>query len=181
MSYLPPVILVALAVGAFVLYINPTYTSIEVVTADIAKYDDALDSAKEIMAVRDKLAARYNSFDPEDLKRLEKMLPKNVDNVRLIIDIDTLAAQYGMRLTSISVGETSVGTKVGEKLGPSGTVHQSVDIGFSTTSTYQNFRKFMRALETSLRIVDVKNLTFSSTSDGPDYVFQLSLSTYWLK
>ena len=182
MNYLPPAILVALAVGAFAVYISPTYTQVQVVTADIAKYDDALDSAKEIMAVRDELAARYDSFTDDDLDRLMKLLPKNVDNVRLVIDIDTLAAQYGMRLTNISVAETSVGaTKVGERIGPSENAYESVDIGFSTASSYENFRKFLRALESSLRIVDVKDLKFSSTGEGPNYVFQVTLSTYWLK
>lgn len=181
MNYLPPVLFVALAVGAFSLYISPTYTDIQLISEDIARYDDALNSSKELMKIRDDLVTRYNSFTPEDLQRLNKMLPEKIDNVRLIIDIDALAAQYGMRLTNITVAESAIPTQTGEELGPDENPHLSVDIGFTTTSSYSDFRKFLRALETSLRLVDVKSLSFTASAETPTYTYSVLLSSYWLK
>ena len=180
-SYILPVLLVAIAAGAFTLYINPTYIEVQDITADIAEYDEALNNSKELLAVREELVSRYNSFSKSDLDRLLKLLPDNVDNVRLILDLDTLASQFGMRLTNITITETPAETGIGAELCPNTNKHRSIDIGFTTSGTYQDFRRYLQALETSLRVVDIKSLGFSSQGERGVYTYQVLLSTYWLK
>ena len=68
---------------------------------EIASYDEALDNSKALEAERDKLTQKYNSFNPEDLSRLQKLLPDNVDNIRLILEIEKIASPYGMALKDV--------------------------------------------------------------------------------
>ena len=60
---------------------------------------------------------------------------------------------------------------------------------FSIEGKYNTFISFMKELERNLRIIDVKSISFSSSSqagskngEGSDiYIYSLKVQTYWLK
>ena len=78
----------AVAGGIFFLYTQPAYDNVQVLKGRIAQYDQALDKAAELQQLKQSLLSRFNAFRPEDLDRLQKLLPDHVDNVRLILDLD---------------------------------------------------------------------------------------------
>ena len=111
MRFVLPILLIAVAVTLFFTYLDPTYARVSELRAEQATYDDALDRSKELIAVRDRLLDTYNNFSRDDLRRLERLLPDHVDSVRLIIDIDSIAAQYGLRAVLVrSGGDREAGT-----------------------------------------------------------------------
>jgi Tfp pilus assembly protein PilO len=57
-----------------------------------------------------------------------------------------------------------------------------ISLTFNVESSYGDFKKFLRDLEQSLRIVDVSRLSFSESSGEDDKInFQITLKTYWLE
>ncbi|PSO46500.1 MAG: hypothetical protein BRC24_01645, partial [Parcubacteria group bacterium SW_4_46_8] len=80
-----PIVLVALSVTAFYVYIDPAYREILKIQQDIGRYDEALDKSQELIQLRDKLLSRYNSFSTDELNQLRVMLPQSADKIRLII------------------------------------------------------------------------------------------------
>src|SRR6185437_14911262 len=82
--------LVVAAIGLFVVYTNPTYQATKALAAQVSAYNSALDKSKELRAVRDQLLSKRNTFAPSDVQKLEELLPDNVDNIRLIIDINNI-------------------------------------------------------------------------------------------
>ena len=86
------------AIALFFLYTKPTYDNLRSVTEKIGQYDLALDKAAELQRLKQSLLSRYNSFNPDDIERLHKLLPDHVDNVRLVLDLDTLASKHGLAL-----------------------------------------------------------------------------------
>lgn len=177
MRFVTPIILIVLAVGVFVWYINPAYGRIKDLRAEEAQYDMALDRSQELIAVRDALLSKYNMIPSEDLNRLRKLLPDHVDNVRLILDMNNIASQYGMTLGSIALTEASAeGNELGADTSPLG----AIDFSFSVRSTYDNFLDFLMDLENSLRIVDIVNISFT-TDATPLATYRVTLRTYWLK
>jgi hypothetical protein len=106
------------------------------------------------------------------------MLPDNVDNIRLIIDIDNVAARRGLTLKNVELGDISSGVRRSENaVGESGPVG-SVEVGFSVSANYENMLLFLQDLEHSLRILDVESLDFASGVGVNDVNF--TLRTYWL-
>src|SRR5687768_5052524 len=101
MKFVTPLILIAIAIAAFFLLGMPIYHDLTDLRTEIASYNEALGNSKALENERDKLAAKYNSFSPEDLSRLEKLLPENADNIRLILEIEQLASPYGMALRDV--------------------------------------------------------------------------------
>jgi hypothetical protein len=172
-------ILLILAVGIFFGFTRPILDDIALTNKDIASYDEALGNAKKFISVRDGLLAKYNQLPAEGLARLDKLLPDTIDNVRLIIDINGIAKNDGLTLKGLQVtGGPSSGQAAQKTTG--GRAYDSVMVGFSTSSDFQTFRKFISDLEHSLRLVDLADLSLSANDKGL-YDFNVQLRTYWLK
>lgn len=180
-----PVLLVGAAIGLFVLYTNPHYQEVKALRAQAASYDEALNKSQELRAVRDELLAKRNTFPQDAVVKLQKVLPDNVDNIRLIIDINNIAARHKLALSEVDLGDLG-GGKNGPKspaaVGASSDPVGSVDIGFSVQAKYEDFLAFLADLEHSLRLVDVERVSFGAPggADGATK-YSLTIRTYWLR
>ena len=181
MRLLLPLILTIAAIGLFVAFTNPTYQGLKGTQAKVDAYNDALDKAQELKALRDKLASARNAFSPQDEQKLVRLLPDQVDNIRLIIDINSIAARRGLVLSNVALGEVSQSSAgaVSLAVGPSSDQVGSLSLGFSVTASYEDFLAFLQDLEHSLRILDVEKLSFNGATDGK-YSFDFIIRTYWL-
>jgi len=180
MKSLLPIIFIVVAAGIFFGFIDPAYNRVQELRAEESQFSDALTRSKELQQVRDQLLSRYNVIAQSDIDRLEKLIPDNVDNVRLILDIDSIAARYGMRTRNVQLQSTEDRPGQG-KIGQSDSEYQSVILSFSVTGSYNVFRSLIEDLEQSLRLVDVVGISFSSTGTGDIYDYSVSVKTYWLK
>lgn len=183
MRFIIPIVLVILAIAMFFGYIDPTYGDVKEVRAEIKDYNDALDRARELIATRDRLLSAYNSFSAEDLERLRKMLPDHIDAVRLIIDLDSIAARHGIRIEDISIqGEISQ-SGASQQQGTASASNSPVGIagfGFSVTTSYETLKQFVMDLEDSLRVIDVASISFGA-SDDDTATYDVQIKTYWLR
>jgi Tfp pilus assembly protein PilO len=182
-----PIILLAAAIGLFVMYTNGTYTGDQALAAEHASYQAALGTAKELRQQRDQLLAKRNTFSTDDVQKLQRMLPDTVDNIRLIIDINNIAARHNLSLKNVVLGDVSSGSvgKSATAVGSSGDPVGSVTLGFTVSAGYNDFRAFLADLEHSLRIINVEKIDLKEapgpsgvTTDLNDY--QLTIRTYWL-
>jgi hypothetical protein len=185
-------IFLAAAGGLFFFYTKPAYDGVRLRQAEIQQYDQALNKAAELQRLKQQLLSKYNAFNPTDVDRLHKLLPDHVDNVRLVLDLDTLASQYGFALQNVVINAPGTGTAGADSgaeqvsIGPNRQTYDSLTLKFATSGTYPKFVEFINALEGSLRLVDVVNLTLDADAgapiDGePIYRFDITLRTYWLK
>jgi Tfp pilus assembly protein PilO len=185
-QFIAPIVLFVTAIGLFVLYTNPTYQHAKSVKIEVASYDDALDKSQELRKVRDEKVTTYNTFTQEEKDKLTRILPDNVDNIHLIIDINNVAARRGLSLKNVTLGviSDSATTRSATAVGASGSAVGSVSLGFSVSATYEDMLLFLADLEHSLRVMDTEKLSFTVSSDkktasGPiDY--SISVRTYWL-
>jgi hypothetical protein len=180
MRIITPLLLLLLSGLLFAGYIDSTYTHIRELQNRVSEYDRALTRSKELIAVRDELISRRNTFGETERRRLAKMLPDNVDNVRLIMDIDNIAARYGMSLQNVEIGSQGSSVTDSGGIGPDGNPIGSIELGFSVSAPYDDFIALLKDLEQSLRIVDVHSISFvAGSSDFNQYI--VGIRTYWLK
>ncbi len=188
-----PFILIVGAIVGFFALVSPVYDEITALKAQVAAYNQALDNSKALENERDKLVKKYNSIDPANLEKLEKLLPDSVDNIRLILEIEKIASPYGMVLKEVkydSVVKDAVDSNV-VQAGDSSVNLNSKEYGlwnlsFSTEGNYANFLNFIRDLESNLRIVDIASIQFSSVDNtllgkADTYKYSFKIKTYWLK
>lgn len=191
-----PIILIGSAIAGFVLVVNPMYKEVSsLLKVQTASYDQALDNSKNLEKERDKLTSKKNSFSEDDLKKLKTLLPDNVDSVRLIIEIQTLASPFGMVLKDVKYNPDTTPDTKNPQVKETEDLTQVANYGiwnleFSVEGTYDNFLKFSRALENNLRIVDISAVQFSSDvaasstskASAPDsYKYSFKIKTYWMK
>lgn len=207
--FIAPIILILVSISVFFILTKPIYSDITSLKAKTASYNTALDNSKALENQRDILVAKENSISTDNLDRLAKFLPQNVDNVRLILEIGEIAKPYGMVLKDIqydtaaaaeqNATDSNVGTAVVQGGAANGSTPKDYGIfnlQFSTTGTYDNFINFTKALESNLRMVDISSISFSSdnlavsgTTTGAStniyspeiYKYDFKINTYWLK
>ena len=196
--FLIPTILVGVSVAGFLMFTNPLYNEINIQKQKSVSLNQALDNAKTLREERDKLTKKFNSISEEDRGKLEKLLPDNVDNIRLILEIEKIAGPYGMLLKEVKYNPTPKKSTTGGGAGDvaqggidpaSNKAYGILDLAFSTQGTYDNFIYFIKDLEKNLRIVDVSSIDFSSNSGPQDskiptesfYKYNFKIKTYWLK
>jgi Tfp pilus assembly protein PilO len=175
------------AAGIFFFYTKPTYDAAQATRADMAKYDAALEKATELQQRKQALLQKYNNFAPTDRDNLQKFLPDHVDNVRLILDLDSIASRHGMVLQNLVVSTPGDAGNTQSAIASISSAKQKYDMlttQFTTAGSYQSFLQLMTDLETSLRLIDLTNLQIGiSDANGsePLYSFTVTLRTYWLK
>src|SRR5690349_3483578 len=103
-----------LAGGIFFFYVKPAYSgpgtidtpSVVEMKSQIAQYNDALAKVQQLQQLKAKLLAKYNSFNPDDVNRLQTVIPDHVDNIGLILELDSLASHYGMSLENADIADS---------------------------------------------------------------------------
>lgn len=191
-----PIILIGISVTMFFMFTNPLYEDISKLRAEVSSYNEALANSKALENERDKLTAKYNTINVDDLMKIEKLMPENVDNIRLILEIEKIATPYGMVLKNVKYNTADTNAT------PTPTIQSGAakvapkdygifDLEFSTSSTYSNFINFTKDLESNLRIVDISSVSFTSNvpstglvtkvNPSDNYTFNFKIKTYWLK
>jgi Tfp pilus assembly protein PilO len=177
MNNIVSIIMLVASLGIVWGYARPTYQgntgaidfsgkSIKELKVDIKKYNEAEEKIRKVEEKKDGLQTKYNSISEENRDKLKKVLPKEIDMIRLIVDITTHASNYGMALKNIEIGkgptsnvsnysrpgEAPVSSSVSSR-------YPSADLGFEITGSYSKIVDFLGSLEKSLRIVDLSSVT----------------------
>lgn len=197
-------ILIILAAGVYLSFTRGKIDEVNAVRGVNEQYSQAIQNADNLIKVRDQVLRDYNSLSIEDRDRLDKMVPNTTDNIRLIIDLNSVARRHGVSLKNIKAVATTKedtsqsGVNVSSpapanlstlsrdtnSIASTGNIPTPtldiVNISFSVSASYQQFIGFMRDIEASLRIMDLNHLTVAASDTGT-YDFGVQLSTYWLR
>lgn len=187
MRYLFLLLVIGASIATFSTVIIPRYKALQAVRGEVSTYDGRLATAQKLKVSRDELIAKYNSITKADLDGVRSLLPDSVDNIRLIIQLDSLATKNGMSsLRNVQYDEVKAAVDSTQK---DASVNQKpygeFAISFETAGQYKNFLSFISDLEQNLRLVDIVGVDFSaadqSQNAGDSMRYKVSLKTYWLK
>jgi Tfp pilus assembly protein PilO len=179
MKMILPSILIVISLATFFVFINPHYKSIKGYREKVAQYDEALNNEIKLEQDRDALSTKYHNFPADTQQKLIKLLPDNADNIRLVIDIQKIAVANGVNVISTQFDTTQKAGQVETRGGQKD--YGVFDLEFSISGTYKNFLRFLKAMESSLRITDIQSVAFSSGDAKDTYTFQIKVKTYWLR
>ena len=177
-----PALALICAVGISFFYVSPTWSGpIATKKSAIASDDKALAAAITYATQQNELATARNAIDPADLSRLAAFLPSSVDNVGLILNLNALAARSGLALSNIDVITNAVAARSANDgtLAPNNPIG-SVNLALSAVGTYTALQTFLRGVETSQRLLDVRELVTKGSDTGV-YTYQMKIALYWLR
>lgn len=206
-SRIIPLLLVVGAVGLFIGYTQPAFSgSVASLKEEIRGFDTALLAAEQFRQKQAQLTQQRAALSQEQLARLEAFLPDSVDNVQLIVDLNSLAARSGVQLSQFDIAESSGGTDSassattaqapqavmpGAGAAPltsantalalrSSEPTDSLELSVSATGSYASFRTFLAGVEQSLRPLDVIELSVQDSDTGV-YTYDITFRLYWLR
>ena len=179
-------LLILISVLVLVFYTKPEYDKAIALKADLVQFEQTLKEAKDLQDKWAEILNNYTNLSQEDIDRLVKLVPDNIDNIKLVLEVNELVGQYGLTLKDIEVvdPEKRNGQKISEGAIKGSPLYGQVNIDFSLSGSYDNFVALLGRLEKSLRMIDVTKITFKAPKDEKklnEYDFDLTLSTYWLR
>jgi hypothetical protein len=178
MKLLTPFLLIVSAIGFFIIFVNPHYKNVTELRAQSLEYDNAIARAQTVVAKKDLLVAKYSSYNPADIKRLQQMIPSKIDNIQLILDVNGVAKKQGVQINGIKISVDTSQKQV--SVGADQALYNSMVLGFGVTMNYEKFQLFLKDLERSLQLMDIASVSFSPAEDGQNN-YSLVLKAYWLK
>jgi Tfp pilus assembly protein PilO len=171
-------IILAIVIGYFFVY-SPL-GELTSLAGKKQEYETSLAMVKNIENVKNELSTKFNGISANDKKNIDIVLPNSLDFVRLISQIDAVAAGYGISIGGIS--SKGISSPVGASVGDAGVEkpYNSATINFTFTASYEKFNAFMDELGRSMRILDIRSMRLASGKDGI-YSYSVEFETYWLK
>lgn len=166
-------VLIALAVGSYYVYINPEYQKIKTLRLEESQYLEAQANALELTQVYNRLATEFNNLPQSDVDRLNVFLPNSFDQTRFAMNLDSVATRYSVRISEVQGAQTNVSTNTET----SKNLVRSHVVTIKFKSQYQNAIQFLKDIESNLTLTDVVRVSFFATDSGI-YDFSVSLQTY---
>lgn len=175
--------------GALVLFFGwtlPRYQSFSDLRAQASTLEEVLENSRRIQEVTSDLNERVNAISPQDLQRLERVVPNSINNVQLIIELQNIAERNRLALLNIDSSNENDNLTGNLDLAEQDD-YQTELLQFELVGTYENFVNFIEDVESNIRITDVKDISFSlasvdeeaTTQDQLVYNFQVQVATYW--
>lgn len=174
------IVLLLLSIGLFYTFTNSQYKEVKALNIQKNEYKDVLKNVSKIIELRDALLVTYAAIPKAEIERMDKVLPDNVDIVRLALDLDGMASRYGISIKDIKTTLGSSGGGNAIVLPENETVYNSATVSLSFVSNYENFKRLLIDIEKDLRIMDISSISFQAGESGLNQ-YQVSAETYWLK
>ena len=181
-------ILLAAAIAIFFVFTKPQYTDNPDTSITVLqqKYSDVEQTRKDLSGLKTKLASldnERNTFTQQQLDRLERMLPLDVNPVLLIMELDTLAKDQSPNMSVKNI-KFEPAKKITPQTGSPAAKKELYDtfaLSFDVTGSYSDFYSFMNQIEQGLRIVDVVSITVTANDKVDLYQYTVKAHTYSMK
>ena len=197
------IILIAASIAFFIFFTKPKWIELKANRIEVEKLNVAQENAKKLKTRIDSLLTVKNAISPADTEKIKKMIPDNVENVKLIIDFDNMLQALVAERGTAAIYKATSPTDLGKISVENPKITQGTalldggfdasllgvaDFTFTVSLTYEDFMEFLKRIETSTRVFDIESITFS-TPDVPAgknpneivYNFNVGLKTFWLK
>lgn len=183
-SFLALIFLI-LAFVVFFEFVEPAYTAaLQAKGEELAREAFINNQQDSIKKVKNLIADYGEKGGAQEV--LSNALPLTPDVAGAIAQINGIAAANGLITQSFSISVAAdrnvsnisdSGSKAAKLVNPTGVI----TIQFRLTGTYEDFKNFVKELETNVRILDVRNLSFQGAAKANQnmYNFDLIVVTYY--
>lgn len=144
--------------------------------------NSALNNARTLKTKIDELSKTEQNIPALDRERLDKFIPDAIDNINLIIDINTIAVRNGMIIKDVQFKTNSNDKAVSDSADKAANDVSiaNTTMSFSVTGNYKSFAGFLQGLADSIRVADVTSLSFKVDDKGQNQ-YNFEVKTYWVK
>lgn len=161
------VVVLTLALGFALLL--PKYQAFSVLQSNIREKETELQYKKEYFSQVKEVSEKFTEY-PDSLSKISSALPLRTSLPSLFNLLQTMASQTGLILEDI--GSEAADAKAKQAI-------KEIKVSFGLSGTYSAFKDFLKALETSSRMIEVESISFSVPEDTADPIpFSVKVKTH---
>ena len=177
--YIITLLFLAMAVVLFFSQTLPSYKEIKLLKAEGQALEQVLADSRQIQKARNDLLNQFNTIPVEDIARFNKLLPPQIKSGVFTVMLDERLKASGLLLKRINIQEKSSFGEASAVIGVAAPLYKTISVDFTASGSYQSLLQFLSDAERSLRIIDVKNINFSSSKDAATPLeFTITAQTY---
>lgn len=175
------------SVGIIWQLILPAYSDVKAKQEMLEQKKVELQKLEELINQMNELMSVYKEKETE-IEKVSQILPEGKDIPGLLVQVESLAAQFGLILDSIDFSEIEAqkqpqgavewregasSPELGEK--KTEPPYKTLSVALRITGNYEAFKNFLLSLENNLRLIDVQTISFTPKGEASD-IFDFSLS-----
>ncbi len=150
------------AIALFWFWTRPYLDEIDTLIVNRDVLQKALEDSKELQKARDVLVEKYNSITADDLKRLSKIVPKDSETTKLLVQLEDTASKAGVVIKNFNITANQRVFQSSTQLSSETPFPDTAFLDLSVAASYESMKFFLEELQKSLRVIDVDGLSFSS-------------------
>lgn len=182
LNVLSPVLYIIVSIGMYFTYISPAIDKVYEYRDLSSHISEVTNDFEQLLLERDMLIGKYNIVSPEDEAQLKQIVPDETSPIRFIIDIDKMTTGLNFTITSFDLPWHDLRTRVQGQNGLGDLMTSKMKVQFE--GEYVDFKKFLRAIESSSTLNDVVGLEIESLSmkegEKPRQAYNITMNVYWL-
>lgn len=174
-----------IALGSYLVY--PQFTDYQnMVGGTLPQAEKRLDNAQAALSAVRNSKVEFDRFGAStEIAKLSKVLPDDKAIAELFLQLNNFAKQDGFELNKVSVSEDLSAAELNDFQvagGGRNTVNlKKLTIQLSMTGGgYQSLKQVLNTFEQSLRLYDIKSLSFTPNFSG-DTGYNMTIETYYLE
>lgn len=194
------VAIVVLAAGGYFLYTQ--FLDYQALSSNVDSLKSQIDAIEQKISSLKTLENQYQEASTQ-AEEIPAVLPETSDIPNLLVQLENIAYQKtGMAMDQISLTMVGEGGEIAAvnaaELTPEeialieGTIesqdYKTLNFSANLSGTYQNFKNYLKAIETNQRVIDITSISFDATpsvtaTGGPTDVFNYTVNykTYYIK
>ena len=186
MKPLIPLGIIVICAGAYYMYIGPMVKEVNGMRLKLQDYKTIEANTVELKNSLEAKVSAFSSIPDEDMAKLDKIIPTKLNNVILVADLNTITARSGMVVKNVKLTEV-VSDNPDQVVAESQTKpYKVVSAEFTVSGTYDQFIRFLKDLETSIRLFDVRSVDIKSgqksdKGQNSTLEYTLKIDSYYLR
>ncbi len=178
-----PIFSIIIAITIFFLYTEPKFADIKQIQGEAKQYSAAVEKAEQRNQHLNEKHAEKRAHSPENLERLEALVPTSIDEVKVLTDLNELAKVHNMLFGNVSVtnndSQLVAPASGNDQFAEYGSLIYT-DVEFSLIGTYDQFKQFLADVESSLVMLEVQDISFS-TGEGLFQQYKMTVRLFALQ
>ncbi len=165
-------LLAAILVGAGYLVIKPKLDDWKSLRAQTQATRAQAESDRAYYEGLTRSVAASEGIPADALSKMDKAMPRMPQIPERIVELEGIAANNGVKISSVAfeAGKAAVASAG----------LQSMNLNLTLEAQdYASMKNFLRALENNLRVIEIQNLSFSSSAEKSNVTFTLSAKVFY--
>ncbi len=166
--------LIILSVGIVFTYVTPTLDEVKKTQDNIGVYQTEREKVSDVNAKLDQVAAKLNTINTDDQRKLITYMPDSVDTVVVPRDIKAIADKTGLILSEIKyigpeeplAAATFVDPSMLSAVAPTSYEPEAHTFAVEFEASYEQIKQFLGDLEKNAYPLEVHELIIERTEGG---------------